>query len=154
MAGLVPAIHVLGSTPTKTWMPATSAGMTTQQKFIPLWPRVMRLQRVGWERARHPTSSRSQVLLPRNRVATPSCATKTTKESRRARSARRGRHLPGSSPAPMLPVTLPKNGRFEPTKSAPTIANASSTRPISVKPPIQALTFPNASMCTFSPFVR
>jgi hypothetical protein len=30
MAGLVPAIHVFGaSEESKTWMPATSAGMTT-----------------------------------------------------------------------------------------------------------------------------
>jgi hypothetical protein len=28
MAGLVPAIHVFASTERKTWMPATSAGMT------------------------------------------------------------------------------------------------------------------------------
>jgi len=28
MAGLVPAIHVFVLTATKTWMPATSAGMT------------------------------------------------------------------------------------------------------------------------------
>jgi len=28
MAGLVPAIHVFACTPSKTWMPATSAGMT------------------------------------------------------------------------------------------------------------------------------
>jgi hypothetical protein len=29
MAGLVPAIHVFADAPTKTWMPATSAGMTS-----------------------------------------------------------------------------------------------------------------------------
>jgi hypothetical protein len=29
MAGLVPAIHVFFVTPTKTWMPGTSPGMTT-----------------------------------------------------------------------------------------------------------------------------
>jgi len=29
MAGLVPAIHVFGVQESETWMPATSAGMTT-----------------------------------------------------------------------------------------------------------------------------
>src|SRR5215472_4779559 len=31
LAGLVPAIHVFDLTAPKTWMPATSAGMTTNQ---------------------------------------------------------------------------------------------------------------------------
>jgi hypothetical protein len=30
MAGLVPAIHVLAGAISKTWMPATSAGMTIE----------------------------------------------------------------------------------------------------------------------------
>ena len=35
MAGPVPAIHVFGSTRIfKTWMPATSAGMTSQRKWL------------------------------------------------------------------------------------------------------------------------
>jgi len=32
MAGLVPAIHVLITAARKTWMPATSAGMTEEDK--------------------------------------------------------------------------------------------------------------------------
>jgi hypothetical protein len=35
MAGLVPAIHVFDVARLKTWMPATSAGMTIQVKPIP-----------------------------------------------------------------------------------------------------------------------
>jgi hypothetical protein len=31
MAGLVPAIHVLTRDESKTWMPATSAGMTEER---------------------------------------------------------------------------------------------------------------------------
>jgi uncharacterized protein YidB (DUF937 family) len=54
--------------------------------------------------------------------------------------------------AMILPVTLPKNGRFDPTRSAATIASASSISPISVNPPIQPFTFPNASMYVL-PFV-
>jgi hypothetical protein len=34
MAGLVPAIHdLIASAQSKTWMPATSAGMTKQESF-------------------------------------------------------------------------------------------------------------------------
>jgi len=36
MAGLVPAIHVFDPALQKTWMPATSAGMTIQSDLIPL----------------------------------------------------------------------------------------------------------------------
>jgi hypothetical protein len=39
MAGLVPAIYVFGSPAGKTWMPATSAGMTDQ------WPSIFRFIR-------------------------------------------------------------------------------------------------------------
>ena len=37
MAGLVPAIHVFVVTHPKTWMPATSAGMTTQSNLVALY---------------------------------------------------------------------------------------------------------------------
>jgi hypothetical protein len=37
MAGLVPAIHVFISAVTKTWMPATSAGMTDERVIQPDW---------------------------------------------------------------------------------------------------------------------
>jgi hypothetical protein len=40
----------------------------------------------------------------------------------------------------MLAVTVPKNGRLEPTRSASTIANANNIKPISVNAPIQLLT--------------
>ena len=36
MAGLVPAIHVFSAACVKTWMPATSAGMTTHTHYRPL----------------------------------------------------------------------------------------------------------------------
>src|SRR5215470_16607618 len=49
--------------------------------------------------------------------------------------------------AMMLLVTLPKNGRLAPTRSAATIASASSINPISVSDPIQPLILCNASMC-------
>jgi hypothetical protein len=35
MAGLVPAIHVFVGAVFKTWMPATSAGMTIRSNFVP-----------------------------------------------------------------------------------------------------------------------
>jgi hypothetical protein len=35
MAGLVPAIHVFGYSILKTWMPATSAGMTNLNREKP-----------------------------------------------------------------------------------------------------------------------
>ena len=34
MAGLGPAIHVFDIKGSKTWMPATSAGMTTEDQFF------------------------------------------------------------------------------------------------------------------------
>jgi hypothetical protein len=36
MAGLVPAIHVLGDDEAQPWMPATSAGMTRLGRLRPL----------------------------------------------------------------------------------------------------------------------
>jgi len=36
MAGLVPAIHASTALAIKTWMPATSAGMTIQPNLIPI----------------------------------------------------------------------------------------------------------------------
>src|SRR6516164_4702986 len=47
----------------------------------------------------------------------------------------------------MLLVTLPKNGKLAPTRSAATIASASSINPISVSDPIHPLILCNASMC-------
>jgi hypothetical protein len=35
MAGLVPAIHVFEAPRSKTWMPATNAGMTSQLQPVP-----------------------------------------------------------------------------------------------------------------------
>src|SRR5687767_15818324 len=46
----------------------------------------------------------------------------------------------------MLATTPPKNGRFDPTRSEHTIANASSIKPTSVSPPIQPFTRVKASM--------
>jgi hypothetical protein len=34
MAGLVPAIHVFAAEQSKTWMPATSAGMTEIEQSV------------------------------------------------------------------------------------------------------------------------
>ncbi len=34
MAGLVPAIHDFGAHQSKTWMPATSAGMTSMENIV------------------------------------------------------------------------------------------------------------------------
>src|SRR5262245_42568548 len=45
MAGLVPAIHVfLSGKAAKTWMPATSAGMTKEKQcaVLPSWPGLSR----------------------------------------------------------------------------------------------------------------
>src|SRR5215468_9439316 len=49
--------------------------------------------------------------------------------------------------AMMLATTPPKNGMFDPTSNAQTMARASSIRPTSVNAPTQFFTVCNASMC-------
>src|SRR5436190_16252258 len=51
MAGLVPAIHVLLCDEEKTWMPATSAGMTRKGRGQASWKRLYRPEMDAFERS-------------------------------------------------------------------------------------------------------